>query len=209
MIDFRAIARTSFSAKRPGADPAGQALTPHARRQAVRRTAMLAEAKDVLPHLPGPGEALHAIMTGRYDLMHLLVAILEFRAEPVESMLIATLSYNGANLAELKGLLDSGKVKRLGLVCSKFFSEHNKWLYEQTVRELGERGGRVACPRSHCKVVCLHWQSGDKMVCEGSANLRTNSNREQLALMHDAALHDWHAAWIEQELMHHAAQAQT
>jgi hypothetical protein len=34
-------------------------------------------------------------------------------------------------------------------------------------------------------------------VLEGSANLRTNGNREQLLLCHDRALHAWHAQWID------------
>jgi hypothetical protein len=47
--------------------------TPTAKtiRLAARRAAQLKEAADVLSCLPGPGEALHALMTGRYDLMHL------------------------------------------------------------------------------------------------------------------------------------------
>jgi hypothetical protein len=32
---------------------------------------------------------------------------------------------------------------------------------------------------------------------EGSANLRTNANWEQLAVILDDGLHDWHAAWID------------
>ena len=36
------------------------------------------------------------------------------------------------------------------------------------------------------------------MVFEGSANLRTNGNREQLAVIRDRALHDWHATWIDE-----------
>ena len=35
------------------------------------------------------------------------------------------------------------------------------------------------------------------LVFEGSANLRANRNREQLAVIRDRPLHDWHAAWID------------
>jgi hypothetical protein len=35
-------------------------------------------------------------------------------------------------------------------------------------------------------------------VFEGSANLRTNKNREQLTAFRDRELHDWHAAWIDE-----------
>ena len=37
----------------------------------------------------------------------------------------------------------------------------------------------------------------DGLVFEGSANLRANRNREQLAVIRDRPLHDFHAAWID------------
>ena len=46
--------------------PAGPARGPGQR----HRTAQLAEAADALAVLPGAGETVHALMTGRYDLMH-------------------------------------------------------------------------------------------------------------------------------------------
>jgi hypothetical protein len=36
-------------------------------------------------------------------------------------------------------------------------------------------------------------------VFEGSANLRTNKNIEQFTCIHDHALHDFHAGWIDRE----------
>ena len=59
-------------------------------------------------------------------------------------------------------------------------------------------GVKVAAARSHCKVVCFDLGTHDGLVFEGSANLRTNKNREQLAAFRDRALHDWHAAWIDE-----------
>jgi hypothetical protein len=38
---------------------------------------------------------------------------------------------------------------------------------------------------------------------EGSANLRSNGNQEQLALFTDPELHDFHAAWIDALLAKH------
>jgi hypothetical protein len=95
-------------------------------------------------------------------------------------------------------LLDTGRVGRLSLICSKFFAEHDKDLYEETLQEFRKRGQRAAAPRSHAKVVTMHFADGQKLILEGSANLRTNSNREQFCLIHDAELHDWHAAWVDE-----------
>jgi hypothetical protein len=41
-------------------------------------------------------------------------------------------------------------------------------------------------------------------VFEGSANLRTNNNTEQLTIIRDRAIHDWHAEWIDERVAIHA-----
>jgi hypothetical protein len=43
----------------------------------------------------------------------------------------------------------------------------------------------------------MAFPDGRRLVLEGSANLRTNSNQEQFCLIRDAGLHDWHARWID------------
>jgi hypothetical protein len=79
-----------------------------------------------------------------------------------------------------------------------FFREHNKELHEHAVGELTQYPAvKVGAARSHCKVVCFALSDGDGLVFEGSANLRTNKNREQLTAVRDRAPHDWHAAWID------------
>lgn len=201
-MDFMTIPGVRFGFVAEAADQAKR-IGSHTLKGSRRRMAMLAEAREVLPCLPQPGESLHGLMTGRYDLMHLLVVILENKPVAVECLRLTTLSYNGRNLAEMLRLLESGKVRQLSLICSKFFAEHDKDLYEETLQEFRKRGQRVAAPRSHAKVVTMQFADGEKLILEGSANLRTNSNREQFCLIHDAGLHDWHAAWIDQLIKTH------
>ncbi len=194
-----------FNAPRPtfGRHPTQDAFpTPLVGKAAGRRTAMLGQAAEVLAVLPGPGETLHALMTGRYDLMHLIAALVTHLGD-VQSLRIATLSYNGRNLAEMVALLDSGAIHSLTLLCSAFFRDHNKELWQETLDDFRERGQRAAAARSHAKVVTVATASGRRLSLEGSANLRTNSNREQFSLTDDAALHDWHAAWIDQLVSQH------
>jgi hypothetical protein len=188
-----------------GRKPADDVLPmPIIGRAVARRTAMLAEAGAVLNVVPAEGESLHAVMTGRYDLMHLISALMD-RLGIVEAARVATLSYNGRNLAEMLSLLDSGKLKTLTLLCSSFFRDHNKQLWEETLSEFRERGQKAAAARSHAKVVTLAVSDGTRYALEGSANLRTNSNREQFALFRDPALHDFHATWIDDLVSRHEA----
>jgi hypothetical protein len=49
----------------------------------------------------------------------------------------------------------------------------------------------------------MEWAGGACLVLETSANLRTNSNQEQLTLINDRPLCDWHGAWIDALLARH------
>ena len=174
-------------------------------RAALRRTAQLAEADDVLRVIPKPGEAVHTLMTGRYDLMHLIVVLVR-RLGIIDAMRIGTLSFNAANLKELLALLDSKAVGTMTLLCSSFFRDHNKDLWQETVSEFRERGQSAAAARSHAKVVTLALADGQRLVLEGSANLRSNGNCEQLTLLHDSTIHDFHAEWVDGLVTRHYGQ---
>jgi hypothetical protein len=163
---------------------------------------MIAEAADALAVLPAPGEAVHCLWTARADLMHGIVAVID-RLGTVETMRIATLAYSGKNLAEMVRLLDSGLVRSLTLLCSAFFRDHNGDLWPETLEEFRSRDQRAAAARSHAKVVTFAFANGRRLTLEGSANLRSNGNREQLTLIDGAGLHDYHATWIDELVSAH------
>ena len=178
-----------------GGPPATSSRRPCTAKLERRRAAMLKTATEAVAVLPGRGEAVHCLMTGYYDLMHVLVLLAE-RLGPIQRLRIATLSYNARNLAELVRLLEERRVESLTLLCSSFFKDHNKDLFARTQEAFAARPARVSADRSHCKVVCV--QTAEvKLVLEGSANLRTNRNIEQLTLIHQEEIHDWHATWID------------
>jgi hypothetical protein len=146
-----------------------------------------------------PGEAIHALMLGTFDLCQVITATAK-RLSELRHIRIATLCYSKRNVAELCSLLESRKENPLALtlLVSVFFREHNKELHEWAAGELTQYPVvKVGAARSHCKVVCFDLSEADALVFEGSANLRTNKNREQLAAIRDRTLHDWHASWID------------
>jgi hypothetical protein len=197
--DFAAVPRPAFGRQAAHVE----APPPHRgkAKAAARRLRMLREARDLLDALPQPGETLHAIQTGRFDLALLLTAILDLLPAPCRRLRVATLSYNKANAAELLGLLESGKAGGLTLLCSLFFRAHYKELHEWFAAELrAYPGSRLAAARSHCKVFLFDLADDSAIVIEGSGNLRCNGNREQLTVFNDRPLHDWHSNWIDQQV---------
>lgn len=138
-------------------------------------------------------------MTGGYDLCQVIAATLA-RLPACRHLRIATLCYNKRNAAELLGILETRPDLKLTLLVSDFFRGHNKELHEWFQDELGENpNARIAAGRTHCKVVGFELPADEvSLVIEGSANLRTNHNREQLAVIRDGPLHDWHAGWIDE-----------
>jgi hypothetical protein len=182
--------------------------SPHMVKVTARRMAGLREAVAALEQLPQPGESLHVVSTARLDLTDTLAALL-VKMGAVAGMRIATLGFNEKNLRALLKWLDEGTVKSIGLVTSLFHRAHKSGLWADTLKEFHARNMRAAACHSHAKVVTLHFASGAKLSIEGSANLCGNgSGREQFALFNDAALHDWHAAWIGELLDRHEGREQ-
>ncbi|MFO0796370.1 MAG: hypothetical protein U0804_02770 [Gemmataceae bacterium] len=199
-----------FARARPGTpDPAADAaggtdapfVTPHVARRLLRRQAMYDRATLDAAHVPAPGEAVHLLLDGRYDLMHLIGA-LAGRVGPVGHLRIATLSLNKRNLAEITRLADAGTVARVSLVCSFYFTTADTAVWAAVRDAFAARGWRAAAPRCHAKVVTLDGPA-HRLSLEGSANLRTNRNFEQLMVCHDPGLHDWHACWIDAAIDRH------
>jgi hypothetical protein len=199
MSRFAQLPRPSFGQRiGPDEKAAGVMIA----RGLARRQAMIRQAAAMVEYLPGPGEAVHGLIVARFDLLHLVVVLLQ-RLGPCRALRLATLSFNARNLVELVGILDAPNPPKLTLLASEFFRAHNTELWEEAVEELRDGGARLAAARSHAKVVTLDFASGIKLTLEGSANLRANGNREQFALIHDDAVHDWHAAWIDDLVTQH------
>lgn len=182
---------TAAGHERPGPAPlTGRAAARHARQ--VRRAA------ELLPELPGRGEHVHALMTGFFDLCQVVCDVVR-RTGP-RRLRIATLCWNRRNVLDLLALLDARRADPLPvtLLASDFFHKHNPELVEWARAEFAGCPVTIAAARSHCKVVCFDLGPGDALVFEGSANLRTKRNREQLTVIRDRGSHDWHAGWIDQ-----------
>jgi len=173
-------------------------------RASLRRKAQLKRAAEVIPHLPAEGGSLHTLLTGYFDFALVLTCVLRSRPVPCEHARIATLSFGLKNTQEMARWLDEKLVNRLTLLCADFMAKASPKVYLGAVKELVEqRGQLVGSARCHAKVCTLRFKDGMSLVFEGSANLRTNRNLENLTVVNDPGLHDWHATWLDAKVREH------
>src|SRR5262249_54735575 len=149
-------------------------------------------------------ESLHTLLTGFFDFALVLTCVLRAHSSPCEHARIATVSFGPKNTQEMAKWLDERLVARLTLLCSDFMGKSCPEAYQRAVKELVEQRGQTVGPaRCHAKVVTLAFADGMRLSFEGSANLRTNRNMENLAVVNDPGLHAWHAAWIDAKVREH------
>ena len=74
-LNFAAFPRPAFGRAAQHTEPAAP---PAKRTKAEARYQRAAKtAAELLPELPRPGEAIHALMVGRYDLMQVIAATMK------------------------------------------------------------------------------------------------------------------------------------
>lgn len=164
-------------------------------RRGIKKLINPANAQCVIPHLPEPGEHTHCALRGDFVLCDLIPSIIEARGR-CEDLLIATLGMSGGNANTLRSLVDRRLVGSLTIVCSHYFREVDR---TSTFREVKARlasVGEIIVTRSHAKIICLPTASGDWFVLEGSANLRSSDNTEQLTIFNDRDLDGFHRDWL-------------
>lgn len=175
--------------------PRGEARR-HAWKARKRRTLRLSRAKDALGALPQEGEATHLIFCRYFDLVDLLAVIVRAAAVPC-ALTCSTLSYSKRAVRGLATLLDDGALTRVTLLCADFMAKANGAVHAYALEELRDkRGATVATARTHCKVFCLSFADGTELVLEGSANIHSARDLENVAVINDRGLAEFHRQWI-------------
>lgn len=165
-------------------------------RRGIKELIKPANARSVLPHLPGPGDVTHCALAGDFVLCDVIPAILEERGR-CEHIHIATLGLSSANAATLAALRAKNLVGDITLVCSHYFSQVDKTTTFRDVVSRLEGKARIIVSRCHAKIICLPTASGDHFVMTGSANLRSADCTEQMVIFNDAETLSWYRAWLE------------
>lgn len=206
--DFARMPRTVFGRQQatetPEPPPSKVRTKAESRRQQAAKT-----AAELFRDLPEPGESVHALLTGNFDLGAVIVSIVD-RLPQCSALRVATLCYNRRVGTEMLGLLERRPDLKFTLLVSDFFRNHNKDLHAWFREELkAYPTARVAHGRSHAKIACFDLGPADGMVIESSANLRTNRNRETATAIRSRPLHDFHSEWIDSMVVNCHEQGET
>jgi len=178
-------------------------------RRHVRRTdkAVLLDGRRLqnavkhIGRLPAPGESFHLVTAKRYSLFHVIESVLHLASPATIAYLgIATLGFSKDNLDALLTEIDGGKIGKVDFLYSVYFKSNERESCERLAHELTARGHRVVAMLTHAKILLIELSDGRSYVVESSANLRSCSSIEQIAMFHDRALFDFHRRWMN-ELM--------
>lgn len=164
----------------------------------VRDARQAKSAAEALGELPGPDEAVHVVISGRYSLWDCVPAILDAGTRTIDMLHVATLGFSRRNVEAMARFLDRGMIRRLRLLCSHYFKGTSPHLYEFAAVELAKRpGAEFLSVRTHAKLLLIEFAGGRVLTLESSANLWSCKNIEQLSVFGSRKLHAFHAAWID------------
>lgn len=201
--DFAAALQRLKTPQRDRAFPIATSLLPIQRQKEnlKRQDRALAKkfvrpenAQNVVAALPiDEGDRTHAIVAGDFVFNDLLCLICQINAPCRLS--VATLSLSEKNVEALERELIAGQLKQLTLVVSHYFQSTSKTIFGAIHNRLASRADcKIVVARSHMKVAVFTFNGQAPLVVEGSANLRSSGNIEQLSIFRDTALAQFHQA---------------
>ena len=142
-----------------------------------------------------PGMRMFAFVSGNFVFGDVLEALADRGIAEYRTMTVQTLSMSQENIDSLRNVVERCfEMERLRIVLSDYYYAHERkadglvpYLYERLdVDDVLD----VAFASVHTKIVTFETVDGMKVVMDGSANLRSSRNVEQLRIECDAGLHD-------------------
>jgi len=174
-------------------------MTRRTKRKIFYDLATSKRAVSAIGKLPDPEESFHCLMGGDYHGFDLVIAIHSLAEAPIDFLHLTTLGFNRHNMTHLIGMLDSGRVGSVRVLCSEYFASADTTTFLFAKKELEARGQSIVATRNHSKVM-LFAIGQQRFTVESSANLRSCNNLEQFSLTHSIELYEFHRDWIEQVL---------
>lgn len=126
-----------------------------------------------------------AFVSGNFVFGDFVEALVDMRRLSVKRMSLMTLSLNDENIDIIRNIIEWENVERLDLVVSDYWFTHERFkggLVDYLFNELRVPGMElnVAFAAVHCKTWCIETRNGHYLTIQGSANLRSSRNIEQV-----------------------------
>lgn len=167
-------------------------------RRGVKRLIKPDNAHEMVEHMSlAADDRLHCVVRGDFVLCDIIPLVIKARGS-CPHLRIATLGLSASNAATLVGHQERGLIGDITLIVSHYFRGVDRTTTYREVRAILDGRARVAVTRSHAKVILLPTSGGDFFSLEGSANLRSSDNLEQMVVVNDRDTHDFHAGWIDE-----------
>jgi hypothetical protein len=171
-----------------------EALRTRLDRAALRRLCKPENARELAEAMPDADTSVHALITGNFIFADLLGSVIGLHGKPL-SLTIATLSLSKKNISMLSALLEKDPFPIFFLI-SHYFSRTNKDIFaalQSAAEQHPSLSIRVA--RTHCKIALLDYPENAWCI-ETSANLRSSGNLEQVTILNDRGLLNFHREWM-------------
>jgi len=137
-----------------------------------------------------------AFVSGNFVFGDFVEALVDLGMLSVKRMSLMTLSLNDENIDSIRNIIEWQNVERLDLVVSDYWFAHERkagglvdYLFDELMIAGLELNVGVAAV--HCKTWCIETQNGNFLTIQGSANLRSSRNVEQVHISPSRELFDF------------------
>ena len=147
------------------------------------------------------GNETFAFVSGNFVFGDFMEALVDLGKLSARRMDIMTLSMNDENIDSIRNICEWEGVESLGIVLSDYWYAHERkglvpYLFEQL--DIDGMELRVGFAGVHCKTWTVETRNGHFLTIEGSANLRSSRNIEQVHLSPDEGLYRFVTGFTEQ-----------
>ncbi len=148
-----------------------------------------------------PNDKFHIIVNGNFIMGDFLEALVVHNNWDIEELTISSLSLSEGNVDSIANLINGGYVGKLNLLLSDYFFSHEKYKLVRYINsELIEKSDievNVSYYRIHTKINLFKLRNGGKIIMDGSANLRSSGNIENINIDCSNSLYNLHKEWID------------
>lgn len=150
------------------------------------------------------GYRAFAFVSGNFVFGDVLEAMVDRRKVAPRKMTIQTLSMSEENIDSLHNVIDlmDGRLEQLRIILSVYFWGHEHhpgqlvpYLYEAL--DVPGIDFDVAFASIHTKIVSVETLAGNHLVMDGSANLRSSRNIEQIRIECDDGLYEYIEGFVD------------